>query len=136
MDIHIEVQCLDFFRSILAGVILAFGYDFLRIFRYCFKISLWVTNILDTVFAFFAALFCFCVVLIADAAVLRYFIFLGIIIGIILYELTLSPLLIKSATTTINTIAIPIIKVFNYIFSRINIIKMEILIKLKRILKK
>lgn len=97
MDIHLQVQCIDFIYSLIAGVMLGISYDAIRIIRYSLRFPIWLTNIFDTIFAFFAALFCFCVVLATNATNLRYFIALGIFLGNLIYELTLSKVILYIA---------------------------------------
>ena len=102
--ILIVEQVYIFLYAILAGAIAAFLYDILRIKRRAIKTSVILVNLEDFLFWLVAAVILFLTVYKSNSGQMRGFIFIGNVIGVILYESLLSNIIIKSSIMIINVI--------------------------------
>lgn len=76
------------------GVLLAFIYDVVRIFRLLFRHKDWMVDVEDLLFWIFTAWLVFRTLFTYNRGALRGYAFLGMFLGVILYVLTLSRLLL------------------------------------------
>ena len=76
------------------GVFLAFCYDCIRIFRMLFIHKNWVIDLEDLVFWLLTAWITFGTLFIYNRGALRGYAFLGMFLGVLIYALTLSRLLL------------------------------------------
>ena len=96
MLIYAEVEL--FLVCLGLGAILAFIYDMVRIFRLFFQHKDWLVDLEDLLFWLFTAWLVFRTLFIYNRGALRGYAFLGMFLGVVLYALTLSRLLLKIAS--------------------------------------
>lgn len=80
------------------GMVLAFIYDMVRIFRMLFRHRDWLVDVEDLMFWLFTAWLVFRTLFIYNRGALRGYAFLGMFLGVMLYALTLSRILLKVVT--------------------------------------
>ncbi|HEX2927686.1 MAG TPA: spore cortex biosynthesis protein YabQ [Ruminiclostridium sp.] len=102
--ILIVEQVYIFLYAVLTGGALAFLYDILRIKRRAIKTSVIVVNIEDIIYWLLAAVIVFLTVYSSNDGQMRGFIFIGNILGVILYLSLLSKIVIASSMMVINLI--------------------------------
>ncbi|MGN0154717.1 MAG: spore cortex biosynthesis protein YabQ [Lachnospiraceae bacterium] len=93
--IYDEVEL--FAICLLLGAVLAFIYDGIRIFRLFFSHKDWLVDIEDLAFWLFTAWLVFRTLFTYNRGALRGYAFLGMFLGVLLYTLTLSRLLLLLA---------------------------------------
>lgn len=93
--IYDEVEL--FAICLLLGAVLAFIYDGIRIFRLFFSHKDWLVDIEDLAFWLFTAWLVFRTLFTYNCGALRGYAFLGMFLGVLLYTLTLSRLLLLLA---------------------------------------
>ena len=94
-----------FLIFVLNGIIIGFIFDFFRILRISFKTKDFVTYIEDFLFWVITGIILLYSIFIFNNGEIRFYMFLGVIIGIVLYILLISKYIIK-----INVSIIKIIK--------------------------
>lgn len=99
MLIYAEVEL--FLVCLGLGAILAFIYDMVRILRLFFRHRDWLVDLEDLLFWLFTAWLVFRTLFIYNRGALRGYAFLGMFLGVMLYALTLSRLLLKIAAKLI-----------------------------------
>lgn len=104
--ILIVEQVYIFLYAILAGAVAAFFYDILRIKRRAIKTGVIIISLEDIIYWLAAAIFLFLTVYSSNSGEMRGFIFIGNIIGVMLYEALLSSLIIASSVMIINAVKI------------------------------
>lgn len=121
MEVSIKFQTLLFFYFIIYGIILAIFYDLLYCIRKEFKLNVIKTAVCD--FLFFLGFFSsfFIIIINLSKSVIRNYIIMGVILGIIFYYLTFSDM---------------IKKIFFLILSMLKKIFLRIFCKLKKIINK
>ncbi len=110
--ILIVEQVYIFLYAILAGAIAAFLYDVLRIKRRAIKTGVIFVGLEDILYWLVIAVLLFITVYNSNSGQMRGFIFIGNVIGVVLYESLLSNIIIKSSMIIINFIK----KVFRFIW--------------------
>ncbi len=113
MNEMVNQQTWLFFVAIEIGVVLAMCYDLIRIFRRMFKQPNWMIQIEDTIYWILAILISFAMLYQHNFAEIRLFVFLGIIMGAILYLCTLSIVFMKIATYIITLCKAILIYTYN-----------------------
>lgn len=101
----------------LTGIIIGIIFDFFRILRKSFKTSNIITYIEDIIFWILTGFIILYAIWFFNDGEIRTYIFLGIIMGVLVYMVTLSSLIIKLFTkilTIIKQIFINIFKKFLY----------------------
>lgn len=101
----------------LTGIIIGIIFDFFRILRKSFKTSNIITYIEDIIFWILTGFIILYAIWFFNNGEIRTYIFLGIIMGILVYMVTLSSIIIKLFTkilTIIKQIFIKIFKKFLY----------------------
>ncbi|HEY5587071.1 MAG TPA: spore cortex biosynthesis protein YabQ [Ruminiclostridium sp.] len=141
--ISIVGQVYIFLYAILGGAIVAFLYDILRIKRRAIKTSIIIVSLEDIIYWLVAAVLLFITVYKINSGEMRGYIFIGNVIGVILYEELLSKVIIESSVMVINIIkktllfvwrilsypfklifkilAVPIFFIFNLIFKLVKL---------------
>ncbi len=114
--ISIGEQVYIFLYAILAGAIAAFLYDLLRIKRRAVKTGVIFVGLEDILYWLTVAVFLFITVYNSNSGQMRGFIFIGNVIGVMLYEALLSNLIIKSSMMVIRLI----IKILKFIWMAIS----------------
>lgn len=115
-------QAHVFLIFIINGIIIAFIFDIFRIFRKSFKTPDWVTYIEDIIFWFITCVLLAYSIYTYNNGEIRLFIFIGLIIGAILYILTISKYIIKFSVKIIRFLKIIFYKIIYYITYPIKII--------------
>ncbi len=87
-EVELFVICL------LLGMVLAFFYDGIRILRLFFKHKDWLVDLEDLFFWLFTAWMAFRTLFIYNRGALRGYAFMGMFLGVVIYALTLSRLLL------------------------------------------
>ena len=105
-------QAYLFLIFVINGLIIGFLFDIFRILRISFKTKDFVTYIEDILFWIITGVIVLYSVFVFNNGEIRFFIFLGIIIGIILYMTIFSTYIIKFNVGVINFIK----KIFNGVF--------------------
>lgn len=99
-EVYNQLFCLLIF--IITGVVIGILFDIFRILRKSFKTSDWITYLQDIIFWILAG----CVMLFSiftfNNGEIRSYVFIGIILGIILYMLAISRLFVKISVTIIK----------------------------------
>lgn len=98
-------QAYLFFIFIINGIIIGMLFDFFRILRKSFKTSDFITYIEDSLFWVLTGVVILYSIFIFNNGEIRFFMFLGIILGLIIYMFLFSSYIVK-----INVIIIRIIK--------------------------
>lgn len=134
MTVSINEQTVIFLSCILSGSLIGFVFDVFRIIRTAYKLNKVFTTVSDLCFWTVAFFIVFTTIYITGDGQIRWFVFLGCIIGFLLYLFTISPLIIKSVVKIIRVINSflwgclcfilkPFIKIFRFFVKKTGIIK-------------
>lgn len=119
MDESIIFELRYFIASILCGAALAMCYDFIRIFRRIVKHGAIIMAIEDIIFWILAAFIMFGVILFTNNGDVRWYAVAGMFMGMLIYIVTLSRLIVWAFTGIIkkinNIIAFVLKKVCNLV---------------------
>lgn len=119
MAVNIYHQLFNLFVFTLTGIIIGTLFDVFRIIRKSFKTSDIITYIEDALFWILAGCILLFTIFTFNNGEIRIYIFIGLIIGIILYLLTISKIFIKISTSILSflkkVIYIPIYNAFKFI---------------------
>ena len=97
-------QLINFIYFIITGMILSIVFDIFRVLRKSFKTSDLVTNIEDIIFGIITGIIKLSSIFLFNNGELRLYIFIGILVGIIIYILFISKYFIKINVAIINFI--------------------------------
>ena len=115
-------QAYLFLIFALNGIFIGVLFDFFRILRKSFKTINLITNIEDVLFWILTGLsIIYCMYNFSDGS-LRLFMFLGLILGLLLYMLTLSKFIVKTVVKIISVIKKFIVIIFKIIIFPFKII--------------
>lgn len=141
MNKAIAVEMQFFLISILAGVIIIFVYDIIRIFRRLIKHNNIFIAIEDLIFWVLSSLFIFIMMYQENDGVIRAFSIIGMIIGMVLYHFLISNIFITVSLKIIKFLFSPIVFVINwvkrilkFILRKVNGITHILLLRLKKII--
>jgi spore cortex biosynthesis protein YabQ len=109
MNSLVSSQAISFIISILNGLFLGLVYDLLRVLRRIIKHPKWLINIEDIGFWIFGSIIIFLDIFKNNNGVLRYFLCIGVFLGLVIYFSLISKMVI-----------LVIMKVYNFLT---NIIK-------------
>lgn len=123
MNIDIIHQAYLFGIYIVCGILIGILFDLFRILRKSFKTPDAITYIQDIIFGILTGIFLIFILFIFNNGELRFYIFLALTIGLILYLLTISKLFIKISVKFIIVIKKIIIKILSVIIYPIKLIK-------------
>jgi spore cortex biosynthesis protein YabQ len=125
-----------FLFFVLIGLILGIIFDVFRIIRKCFKNSDLITYIQDIIFILIAAIILLLGIFIINNGEVRAYLFFGIIIGILLYFITISKYFVNLSSKIILFIKKVIFKpIFDFIRKLLKKIR-EFMIKIKQFMSK
>lgn len=113
----IYTQLQLFFIFLINGVIIALLFDFFRILRKAIKTADFVTYIEDVLFWIFTGLIILYSIFTYNNGEIRLFMFLAIILGVLIYLIFISKLILKISLGVINTLK----KFFRIIFNIVKI---------------
>ena len=100
----VSTQAYIFLYSVLIGMFIAFIYDIFRIKRKVIKTGVLFIYIEDLLFWIIVAIFVFIHVCYFNDGEFRFYILTGAIIGVIIYMLLLSKIIVKSSVAILNLI--------------------------------
>lgn len=131
----IQNQLFSFFIYVIVGILLGFIFDIFRAFRKSVKNTNLATNIEDILFVIISFIIIAMVVQIVSKGELRFYILLGIILGILIYFLSVSKYIITGETWILKSIIKTLKNVYNFL---INISKKVncIILKFLKVFKK
>ena len=111
----IENQAYLFGIFVINGIVIGLLFDFFRILRKSFKTNDFITYIEDILFWILAGIILLYPIFIFNDGEIRLFMFLAVLLGIIIYILSISSYIIKINVKIINCIKFIIIKIWNII---------------------
>ncbi len=98
----LQVQFLTLSLMAGSGAVLGIGYDLIEVLAKEFKLRRWTTAIMDVVYWLAATLFVFQVLVYANDGQVRLFVFIGLLVGVVIYAYMLSRLVRQSVTWVIT----------------------------------
>lgn len=104
MEISVTNQAFIFLSSIIGGMIVGFVFDIFRILRRVVKTTNFITHLEDILFWLLVSIIIFTLVFVTNDGELRWYEFLGVILGVIFYNLLFSHFVIKVSVSVINFI--------------------------------
>ena len=110
----IQNQLFSFFIYVIVGILLGFIFDIFRALRKSIKNSTVVTNIEDILFVIISFIIIAMVVQIVSKGELRFYILLGIILGILIYFLSVSKYIITGETWILKSIIKILKSIYNF----------------------
>lgn len=127
-----SVQLFTFFITIVTGIVLGLVFDCYRVFWRTVKPKLVLTWILDLLYWLIATVIVLVALLFSNWGELRFYIFIGIVSGAIVYYRLLSTYIIKIIIYTVHMVSILI----NFINNILNILIFRPAIYLTRLFKR
>ena len=130
----IQNQLFSFFIYVIVGILLGFIFDIFRALRKSIKNSTVATNIEDILFVIISFIIIAMVVQIVSKGELRFYILLGIILGILIYFLSVSKYIITGETWILKSIIKILKSIYNFFikfFKKINDLIVKFLNKVK-----
>lgn len=125
MNESISMELYVFCEAIRMGLILAVVYDMLRIFRRVITRGTILVALEDIVFWIIAAFAVFNMIYENNSGNLRGYILVGLVIGIVLYELSLSKYFVSNVSQCIRLVLHKVIKGIKIIVSKIRITEVK-----------
>ena len=110
----IQNQLFSFFIYVIVGILLGFIFDIFRALRKSIKNSTVATNIEDILFVIISFIIIAMVVQIVSKGELRFYILLGIILGILIYFLSVSKYIITGETWILKSIIKILKSIYNF----------------------
>lgn len=98
-EVYNQLFCLGIF--IITGISIGLLFDIFRILRKSFHTADWITYIQDALFWILAGSMMLFSIFTFNHGEIRSYVFIGILVGIIIYMLAISKLVIKSSVTII-----------------------------------
>ncbi len=139
MIVSLSNQAYIFVVTIVIGLFIGLTYDFFRLLRKLFTHKNSAVYIEDVLFWLISTFICFYILLHKNNLELRFYLFIGISIGLIFYFYLISPFvlafIIKFITILLKPVAF-IIKLLNPYFKSMSIAKNRAIYKEKIILQK
>lgn len=137
MNIYVYQQLFNLFVFTITGIVIGIVFDVFRITRKSFKTPDYITYIEDIVFWILTGFILLFTIFTFNNGEIRIYIFAGIILGLIIYLLTLSKYFIKISVSVLvfvkKLIYVPIHTIFsfikNFIFRPFSFILQKIKIK-------
>jgi spore cortex biosynthesis protein YabQ len=95
MVMNVESQLYSFFVMLYGGIIIAILYDVYKLFRLILRPKRIATDIGDIIYWILATVVFIFFLYVSNYAEIRFYSFLGLLIGILLYNIFLSPIVMK-----------------------------------------
>lgn len=92
---QVESQFSIFFTTVITGIVLGFLFDFYRVLRGTFRVQGFVTWVTDLLYWLVATAVVFIALVLSNWGELRFYVFLGIVGGVILYYRLISTYIIR-----------------------------------------
>ena len=99
-----------FLASVLLGISAAFCYDLLRVWRRLFRHSLFFVSLQDFVYWFLLGMSGFLLIYRYNAGIIRFFVLLGIVLGVVVYLGTIGRFFVRSCVKTLRLLGSPLQK--------------------------
>ncbi len=116
MIVSVSSQAYVFLCTVIGGMAIALVYDFFRILRRALKTGGFVTYVQDLLYWIIAAVIMFLTFYYSNDGELRVYLFIGAFIGVVLYALLLSKIIMDSSLFIIKIIKL-VIKTIIFITS-------------------
>lgn len=123
-------QILIFLTTVYGGLIIGFIYDLYRVFRYFIKPKGLATLIEDLLFWILISIIAIGILFYSNWGQLRGYVLLGFILGVLIYSLLLSKIIIKAMIKIIGLLIKSIIYILRYLVLPLKYIK-NILVKMR-----
>lgn len=104
MEVSVTNQAYIFLSSVVGGLLVGFVFDIFRILRRVVKTANFITYIEDILFWILVSIIIFSLVFITNNGELRWYELLGVMLGVIFYNLLFSQYVIRVSVTVINFI--------------------------------
>lgn len=104
MIVSVSSQAYVFLCSIIGGMAIALVYDFFRIFRKAVKTGSLVTYFQDLLYWIIAAVILFLTFFYSNDGELRVYLFIGAFLGVVLYSLLFSKIIMNSSLFIIKIV--------------------------------
>lgn len=98
-EVYNQLFCLGIF--IITGILIGLLFDIFRILRKSFHTADWITYIQDVLFWILAGSFMLFSIFTFNNGEIRSYVFIGILIGVVIYMLAISKFIVKSSVTII-----------------------------------
>lgn len=98
-EVYNQLFCLGIF--IITGISIGLLFDIFRILRKSFHTADWITYIQDVLFWILAGSMMLFSIFTFNHGEIRSYVFIGILIGVVIYMLAISKLIVKSSVTII-----------------------------------
>lgn len=98
-EVYSQLFCLGIF--IITGISIGLLFDIFRILRKSFHTADWITYIQDVLFWILAGSMMLFSIFTFNHGEIRSYVFIGILIGVVIYMLAISKLIVKSSVTII-----------------------------------
>lgn len=126
MSINPTTQLKEFAIAFLIGAIIFMVYDIFKIKRLFFKTPIWLLCLEDIIAVFLASLLSFTAILISEKKEVRLCIFLALILGAVVYNLTISKIIcsiirivILQMKKTFKKAKVNTLKIFNLLKNKL-----------------
>ncbi|GMQ57530.1 hypothetical protein AN1V17_19250 [Vallitalea sediminicola] len=135
MNSLVSAQAISFMMSILSGVFLGFVYDLVRVLRRIIKHPKWLINVQDFIFWLFGSFIIFLDIFKNNNGTLRGFLYIGVFLGLIIYFLAISKLVLMIFMKIYSFIANIIKFLFKLIIKPIKLLLSPIFFVVRKIYK-
>ena len=98
-EVYNQLFCLGIF--VITGILIGLLFDIFRILRKSFHTADWITYIQDVLFWILAGSMMLFSIFTFNHGEIRSYVFIGILVGIVIYMLAISKLVVKSSVTII-----------------------------------
>lgn len=121
MDKLISTQLYCFLTFFVSGIVIGILFDIFRIIRKSFNISDIHTYIEDILFGILLGILLIFVIFVYNSGIIRWYMFISIILGVVLYNLTISKFFIKINVAIVKCVKAVINKILAVIIYPIKI---------------
>lgn len=123
MITYVSEQIYVFLATLYGGIVIGFIYDLYRIFRCIFRPNKIATIIEDFIFWIVISIAAVTVLLFSNEGQIRFYIFLGFMIGAFLYNRVLSKFVIKSMIFLLRIIKKIFLKIVNILLYPLKVLR-------------
>lgn len=111
----VNQEALVFMMTIYGGILIGFIYELYKLFRKIFNPKVIITNMQDMIFWSIVTMVAFYTLIVSNQADLRYYNFMGFLIGVIMYHYFLAPSLSGALLGIVRILSIyiaDVVKIF------------------------
>lgn len=94
----VSEQAITFLLTVFAGCIIGLVYDIIRIVRRVIPHRHWAINVEDFLFFIFCGVWFFYILFSDNYGEIRLFSFIGLLLGVVIYFCSLSPIIVRGGT--------------------------------------